>query len=1813
MNLELSLFTPATIRRSLRTAFALLAFSTGAWADTVVLADPFTITGAVSDTNLNVDIPARQSGVLTGGTFTELLTSPAGYTNDAFIEKSSTSFAGSDVLLLRTFHSTTGSQAAVRFSTNFGPQVAGKKWRVSFTGNIQRNNATAITDTWLSLDLGDTTGHIGPNNASTDIGFFVRGNGGWATWADNVNLASGAAAVLKSPDIYATNWTVALTIDETVSPVAASAVVTVAGGSTFNLGPWNMTWENAARYIEIRQQNGGTTTGAGALADGRLDNLTVSVVGDPLTPPVITTAPQAQSLWFGDSAVLSVVADSSATPTYQWSLDNVAIPGANGSSFAITNAALANAGSYSVLVTNSNGTATATAAVSVIYPNRWQRTAEPLAVSSKKTPLIFSEIMPHPATRLDGKNVEFIELYNTNPWPEDLTGWRISGDVDFAFAPGTSIPAQGFLVVAAVPADVQAVYGITGVRGPWTGALSNEGGSLRLRRKNEAIVLDAQWNDGPEWPAAADGAGHSLVLARPSFGEGDVKAWCHSAAAGGSPGVAEVLPASTQDHVLINEILAHSTVATDFIELYNSSPLSVDVSGCWLSDNNALLGKFQIPGGTVLAPRGRVSFSQTQMGFGLSAEGETVYFSNAALTRVLDAVRFRGQLPDTARGRTPDGEGPVRRLASATPGTANAVAARGPVVINELYFNPITGDSEDEWLELRNLSGSPVSLAAWRISDGVSFTFPAGASIAANGYLVVAKNPARVMVNNPMLSPGIVFGPWSGTLADSGEEVVLGEPVTIPGPLTYFAAVDEVNYTDQSRWSQWADGGGSSLELADASDTSVPLWLDSDESTKAPWTLVELTGVLDHVHTDATAVANRIDAMLLDPGESLLDEVEATPSGSSNQVINGGFENGIGSWLVQGTHNTSAIASTGFAGSNSLRIVSTGRGDIAPNRVRSTLASTIAAGSTATIRARVRWLRGSDEFLLRFLGGGLEKYAKLTVPKNLGTPGAINSRATANSGPAVTDTRHRPALPSANVPFTVSTRVADPSGLGSVNLRYRIDPSATLTTIAMNDAGTSGDMLAGDGIYTATISGQTAGTLIGFTISATDTGSANAVFPPTGECLVRVGDVLPAGAFGSYSMWLTSAAMTAWNTRIPKSNEDFPLTLMHNTSRIFYGTGAHFAMNFEGANTNPGNTIGGYEISLPPGERLLGESGVTLDWPVRDATNQREQLMHWMLDQMNLPTLHRRDVHLIVNGTRRFSATVPIYHDAHQPGGSYLESNFPGDSEGRLIKTNTWVEYGDTGTRLNGPINSLLPFTTTGGVFKTARYRWCWQQRATGNDQDNFGDLYNLVNAVNVTGNGYVGAVSAVADMEQWMRNFAFADLACLWDTFGNENHKNAYLYKPVNGRWQVITNDADIGLGQDNGNRHPSSYALFPVGAIDPPLLTMYATPAFIRHYWRAISDSLGTFFSSSAVNTRITQRYDGYVANGVAATSPFVASGYYTAITGGIPEWMNLRVAFMQSQLTAVSAPFAVDGATTFNTTTSPITITGTAPVSVKTITFNGVELPLTWTSTTAWSASVSVAGGTNPLIIRAYDSAGIETSSATLTVTFTGTNAWAALRINEWLADNAALVFDPADGDSEDWLELYNPTGSAVSLANWTLSDSASTPTTFVIPAGYSISAAGRLLVWADDETIQNTGSGQLHVPFKLSNSGETLTLRAPDGTIVDTVTFGAQVKNISQGRTPDGGATLDFLASPSAGSANTATLALPTASATLSGGVITFTITTTPDFTYQPQFKNELTDATWTNLGAAIKATGATLEITDMPSPQTRRFYRAVRTP
>src|SRR5260221_69304 len=210
--------------------------------------------------------------------------------------------------------------------------------------------------------------------------------------------------------------------------------------------------------------------------------------------------------------------------------------------------------------------------------------AESLGPSSRKTGLVISEIMYKPAARMDGRNLEYVEIYNSNPFFEDISGYRISGDIDYIFPANTVLQGSAFVVVAAVPADITAVYGITNVAGPYTNSLKKSG-LIRLRNDVDAIYLEVAYDSAPPWPVGADGTGHSIVLARPSYGEGDGRAWALSDVVGGSPGLGEVYRASPLRNVGINEFLAHSAAPPlDFVRLFKHSPGGGGVFGGILAD-----------------------------------------------------------------------------------------------------------------------------------------------------------------------------------------------------------------------------------------------------------------------------------------------------------------------------------------------------------------------------------------------------------------------------------------------------------------------------------------------------------------------------------------------------------------------------------------------------------------------------------------------------------------------------------------------------------------------------------------------------------------------------------------------------------------------------------------------------------------------------------------------------------------------------------------------------------------------------------------------------------------------------------------------------------------------------------------------------------------------------------------------------------------------------------------------------------------------------------------------------------------------------
>jgi pectate lyase len=168
-------------------------------------------------------------------------------------------------------------------------------------------------------------------------------------------FANGTPYALQLAFYRTNSTTLAITATWQNQTSGATLITSVmdAGASNFNFDG-----------IGFRPQGNGSTSTNITFTEVRVD-LTSSD-----TPPSITFQPQNQSVYTNQSAAFSVTAEGSAPLSYQWYFNtNTLLADATNASFALANAQLSDAGTYSVVVTNTSGSVTSDVArLAVIIP-----------------------------------------------------------------------------------------------------------------------------------------------------------------------------------------------------------------------------------------------------------------------------------------------------------------------------------------------------------------------------------------------------------------------------------------------------------------------------------------------------------------------------------------------------------------------------------------------------------------------------------------------------------------------------------------------------------------------------------------------------------------------------------------------------------------------------------------------------------------------------------------------------------------------------------------------------------------------------------------------------------------------------------------------------------------------------------------------------------------------------------------------------------------------------------------------------------------------------------------------------------------------------------------------------------------------------------------------------------------------------------------------------------------------------------------------------------------------------------------------------
>ena len=452
------------------------------------------------------------------------------------------------------------------------------------------------------------------------------------------------------------------------------------------------------------------------------------------------------------------------------------------------------------------------------------------------------------------------------------------------------------------------------------------------------------------------------------------------------------------------------------------------------------------------------------------------------------------------RSRATNAAGTVWAAETATFTTTTAIP--NTAVIHEIHYNPEGRVNLEEFIELRNPGDSVLDLSGWTLSDAVSYTFPGGTTLAPGGYLIVAEAPAVILSRYGKTA----LGPWVGKLNSTGERIDLRDG---GGVLR-----DRVTYGVGFPWPTGANGGGNSMELIHPGlDNDLGgSWRSSGGTGSGPVTYIapssagwrylrgpstgepsnpldqwRQVGYNDSAWTNATTpcgygggytVNTTISNMRFLHRTMYYRKTFTIPVGQLPDQLNLRlrYDDAVIVW-INGTEVARRNVAAGHWPPNPNVSISdhpaSSWEDISIV-VSSVPGLTLFGGTNVVAVQSINQATNSSDYYFDLeLGSG--GAAASPAP----TPGAANSVGVLANviPPQIRQVSHVPENPLPNVPVTVSARITDPDGMGAVSLAYQIVDAGsyirrtdaayetTWTTVAMNDAGSNGDLVAGDSIF----------------------------------------------------------------------------------------------------------------------------------------------------------------------------------------------------------------------------------------------------------------------------------------------------------------------------------------------------------------------------------------------------------------------------------------------------------------------------------------------------------------------------------------------------------------------------------------------------------------------------------------------------------------------------------------------------------------------------------------------------------------------------
>lgn len=142
-----------------------------------------------------------------------------------------------------------------------------------------------------------------------------------------------------------------------------------------------------------------------------------------------------------------------------------------------------------------------------------------------------------------------------------------------------------------------------------------------------------------------------------------------------------------------------------------------------------------------------------------------------------------------------------------------------------------------------------------------------------------------------------------------------------------------------------------------------------------------------------------------------------------------------------------------------------------------------------------------------------------------------------------------------------------------------------------------------------------------------------------------------------------------------------------------------------------------------------------------------------------------------------------------------------------------------------------------------------------------------------------------------------------------------------------------------------------------------------------------------------------------------------------------------------------------------------------------------------------------------------------------------------VNEYSCSNTSDFVDNYN-EYEDWIELYNTSGTAFDITGYYLSDKSGNPTKWQIPS-VTIPANGTVIFYASGLDV--TVGTNYHTNFKLTQTKpEKIVLSDNTGTLIEQIVLDPSQNNHSRGRITDGSVAWGVFTNSTPGASNTGSL-------------------------------------------------------------------------